>query len=429
MTEVRALTADEWRRLRLARMAAVEAMPYFARALFALSPVAAPGLPTLAVDKHWRLYLGLKVLGIDEGFSIPLFGAFLLHEVGHVLRDHGDRADTVDTHVDRTMWNYAADAEINDDLIAAGVDLPSWVVTPSAIGCEDGHAAEVYYRHLVPPGAPRSSADTDPADTTPGDGGGEGDGYGCGSGAGDAPVPGDLPAAADVGSGTGLSSAAADLVKVAVARAVQQEVARGGAGRGTVPAGLARWAAAQLAPAVVPWPKVLRAAVRRAVQDQAGQVQHCWRRPNRRAPKGVLLPTLRAPKIAVDLIIDTSASMGDDDVASALSETRGVLRRTGATVRVLCCDAAASAPRLVRSISDVTLIGGGGTDLRVGIDAALAARPRADVLVCVTDGGSPWYERRLPVPLIVALIGKHATDTAPAWAKTVRVTPAAAVAA
>ena len=38
MTEVRALTADEWRRLRLARMAAVEAMPYFARALFALSP-------------------------------------------------------------------------------------------------------------------------------------------------------------------------------------------------------------------------------------------------------------------------------------------------------------------------------------------------------------------------------------------------------
>ena len=54
------------------------------------------------------------------------------------------------------MWNVAADAEINDDLIAAGLGLPDGVVTPTGIGCEDGHAAEVYYRHLVPPGTPRS---------------------------------------------------------------------------------------------------------------------------------------------------------------------------------------------------------------------------------------------------------------------------------
>ena len=57
MSEVRVLAADEWRRLRLAQMAAVEAMPYFARALFALSPVAAPGLKTFAVDEFWRLYV------------------------------------------------------------------------------------------------------------------------------------------------------------------------------------------------------------------------------------------------------------------------------------------------------------------------------------------------------------------------------------
>ena len=40
-------------------------------------------------------------------------------------------------------------------------------------------------------------------------------------------------------------------------------------------------------------------------------------------PRGVLLPRMRAPKIAVDLIIDTSGSMGDADLAAALSETRG----------------------------------------------------------------------------------------------------------
>ena len=86
-------------------MAAVEAMPYYARALFALSPVAAPGLKTFAVDRFWRLYVDPAMLGTDEGWSIPLAGAVLLHEVGHVLRDHGGRADTVDSPVDRTMWN------------------------------------------------------------------------------------------------------------------------------------------------------------------------------------------------------------------------------------------------------------------------------------------------------------------------------------
>ncbi len=418
MIEVRALTADEWRRLRLARMAAVEAMPYYARALFALVPVAAVGLGTFAVDKYLRLYIDPNMLGTNDGWSIAISGAVLLHEVGHVLREHADRADAVDVRVDRECWNIAADAEINDDLLAAGLGLPEGVVTPGAIGCEDGHAAEVYYRHLVPPGAPRIPQNG------PGVGGGGSEGFGCGSGAGDKPVPGELPAAVDLGSGTGLSGASADLVRVAVARAVQAEMSTyGGSGRGTMPAGIARWAAQQLAAAVVPWPKVLRAAVRCAVEDQAGQVYHSWRRPNRRAPSGLLLPTLRAPKITVDLIIDTSGSMGDGDLAAALAETRAVLRRTTARVRVLCCDAASSTPREVRSISEVTLTGGGGTDMRVGIDAALAARPPGDVLVVMTDGGTPWPAHRLGVPLIVALIGTHAVDSAPAWAKTVRVTP------
>lgn len=422
--QVRALTAEEWRRLRLARMAAVEAMPYFARALFALVPVAAPGLKTFAVDRFWRLYIDPAKLGGEGGWTIPEAGAVLLHEVGHVLREHAQRADALDSPVQRKPWNYAADAEINDDLIAAGAGLPGSAITPEMLGCEDGHAAEVYYRHLVPPGTPP------PANQASGSSG-EGDGvdYGCGSGSGDDAVPGELPAAADLGSGTGVSAAAADLVRVGVARAVQQEALHGGAGRGTMPAGLVRWAAHQLAPAVVPWPKVLRAAVRRAVEDQQGHVHHSWRRPNRRAPQGVMMPTLRAPKIAVDLIFDTSSSVGDADLAAAYSETRAVLRRTGATVRMLCCDAAATEPRAVRSLSDVQLVGGGGTDMRVGIEAALAAHPASNVLVLFTDGGTPWPERRLPVPMIVALIGAHAVDTAPAWARTVRVTPAAQVAA
>lgn len=411
---VRALTADEWRRLRLARMAAVEMMPYFAKAVFAMIPVAAPGLGTFGVSPDWRLYLDPVMLGGDGGWTIAESGGVLLHEAGHLIRMHAARADDLGLPLSRMHWNLAGDAEINDDLLAAGLGLPDGAVTPAALGCADGRAAEVYYRHLIPPGTPPPPPPT------------QDDGVGCGSGAGDAPIPGELAPGVDLGSGTGLSREAGELVRTAVARAVQAAASAGGAGRGSVPAGVQRWAESQLAPAVVPWPKVLRAAVRRAVEDQAGQLHHSWHRPNRRAPGGLILPTLRAPKIVVDLIIDTSGSMGRDDLAAALSETRAVLRSTGASVRVTCCDAAATIPRPVRSIADVTLTGGGGTDMCIGINAALAAKPKSNVQVCFTDGGTPWPARRLPVPLIVALIGTHAVDTTPRWAKMVRVTPAPA---
>lgn len=74
---VRVLTSDEWRRVRLARMAAVEAMPYFARAVFAMVPVAMPGLGTFAVDRHWRLYIDPAMLGSADGWTIPQAGAVL----------------------------------------------------------------------------------------------------------------------------------------------------------------------------------------------------------------------------------------------------------------------------------------------------------------------------------------------------------------
>lgn len=167
---VRVLTSDEWRRVRLARMAAVEAMPYFARAVFAMVPVAMPGLGTFAVDRHWRLYIDPAMLGSADGWTIPQASAVLLHEVGHLLREHAARGDAVDMPVDRAMWNIAGDAEINDDLLSAGLGLPSGAVTPAGIGCQDGHAAEVYYRHLVPPQAVRAFPGADEA------------GVGCGSG-------------------------------------------------------------------------------------------------------------------------------------------------------------------------------------------------------------------------------------------------------
>ena len=116
-------------------------------------------------------------------------GAVLLHEVGHLLRAHGVRGQSLPKPVHHVAWNYAADAEINDDLLAAGVGLPDGVITPQSFGCEDGGIAEDYYTHLIDPATGQQFPDDDDV--------------GCGSGAGCAPVPGELGAAAGGGRGTG----------------------------------------------------------------------------------------------------------------------------------------------------------------------------------------------------------------------------------
>jgi len=92
---------------------------------------------------------------------------------------------------------------------------------------------------------------------------------------------------------------------------------------------------------------------------------------------------------------------------------------------VLACDAAVGATSRVRPVQDVQLVGGGGTDMRVGIAAAEASRPRPDVIVVFTDGYTPWPDRPTRARLVVAIIGfQSSIEHAPDWATTVRVTAA-----
>src|SRR5678815_3906191 len=116
--------------------------PYLAGILFRLTPVAMKGLKTMAVDKHARLYFDP-----DEIWPIDVYETVLYHEVCHLLRDHAGRQECM--HADPEKWNTAADAEINDDIIAEGpCKWPFEVVTPKTIGQKDGLLAEEYYANL-----------------------------------------------------------------------------------------------------------------------------------------------------------------------------------------------------------------------------------------------------------------------------------------
>lgn len=408
----RELTDQEMRAFRTARVAAYEAMPYFAAGLFSLVAVAAPGLGTFAVDRWWRLYLDPDML--LSGWSAGESGAVLLHELGHVLRVHADRAAGLEQPMDHTAWNLAADAEINDDLLTAGAPLPEGVITPEALDCEPNGIAEDYYANLLGRAELGSMASDDD--------------LGCGSGAGTAPIPGELGGSVVAAGRAGIDAATADMVRRQIAESVR---AHEGSGRGTVPAGVQRWASEVLAPSVVPWRRVLGGAVRAAMADAAGRTDYTYRRPSRRRLPGVILPALRGPKLTVSVVMDTSGSMSRSDLSAALSEIGGVLKSGGISgdrVTVWACDAETAEPQHIRNLRDVVLTGGGGTDMRIGIAAACKTRPEPQVVIVLTDGDTPWPERQhRNSRLVCVIIGNvAAASRTPDFAFTVTV-PTSAV--
>ena len=384
--------------LAAARLWAAARFPYLASGIFGAQVTAAPGLRSVMIDERWRLAADPEVVA---GWTPAELGSVLVHHVCHILRHHSERAVAAAvTSADSPEWLRAADAEINDDLIPAGIELPGNPVQPQDFGGQPGRLAEEYYALLKR----RESA----AGST----GRPARWLDCGTGADGMPRAADRPG--------GLDPWLADLLL----RQVAQEIIKHSKSIGTVPAGLLRWAEQVLEPQV-DWRRLLSAELRRAVADVVGAVDYSYRRPSRRAAavSGVVLPALRRPVPELAVVCDTSGSMSDELLAMALGEVEGLLRALGMArrLRVLACDAAAGPARRVSSARQVELTGGGGTNMGAGIAAAYALRPRPAVTVVLTDGYTPWPELPPKGMRVVAGLLGHDSPEAPGWARSVRV--------
>lgn len=411
---MRSFTPEASERLAAIRLRAVDACPYLATALYRLRPVCAPGLDTFAVDRYWRMYVDPVALfrwSILEGAGV------LLHEAGHVIRAHAERADNHGVN-DFRRWNYAADAEINDDLLAAGITLPEGVITPTAMGWPENDRAEVYYGlcpRQAPPGTlPGESGLPGGGDGVPGDGT-------CGSGAGGSGRAWELDP--DDPDAPGMGEGEAGLTRRQVAKDVQSHMK----GRGSVPGGWASWAAEELAPPTVDWRKQFAGAIRAAVATAAGMTDYSYRRPGRRQVPSVLTPSMHRRKPKVVVVADTSGSMSTADLDAAASEIEGMIRRAGVAedrLTVLATDAAVHGVQSVRRGRDVEFTGRGGTDMCVGIAAAAELRP--DIIVVLTDGETPWPQEKPRGKLIVGMIRPSASPDpgyaeAPSWARVIHI--------
>lgn len=383
----------------LARLRAAINWPQLAQAVWALySPVAVKGLyarcgGAVATDMKWHIYYDPEMAA---SFTPGQMATALVHEAWHCLRRHAERAQVP------TEWlraaNVARDAEINGDMRRCTPE-PQWpydVVTPDDLDMPDGLPWEEYYpaaqqlvgKQIVLCCSGGSSADGIPRDW-------------------------------ECSSAEGVGPAEREAVRQAVARAIK------GGPFGAVPLGWMRWAKELLAPAVVPWQRVLALAVRVGLATASGAVDYSRQVPSRRqCVTPVLLPTLRRPVFMADVLIDTSGSMSEDDLTSALTEGEGIIKATGASIRLYTCDTEVhGGTQRVQHVNAVHLRGGGGTDMGAGIAYVEKQRPRADVLVILTDGETPWPERRPKITkVIVALVGgRTKLSSLPKWAVGLRV--------
>jgi predicted metal-dependent peptidase len=391
------MNAKDW--LASARLMATVKAPYFTTAIFQLIPYPTPGLGTFAVSEKAVMMYDPELVNNRE-WTVEATAWAIIHEVSHYIRGHHARCR--DNNFDPQLANIAEDCEINDDIINAKGKLPVDPCLPSKLKppMKDGLLFEEYY-HSIRQHAQKVRM------SGSGDGeGGEGDADGSGqiSGTKGPKGPGNgkcggvagnpLPEEANLPPGMGRSEVEQKRVAKQTAEAIREEASKS---RGTVPAGLARWAEVMLGPPHIPWQTKLARACRSAVAFKAGAVDYSYSKPSRRqaalgyGPGFPILPALRAPIPQVAIGIDTSGSMGTAELEEALRESKGILSAVGAQVDFLACDAEVHVKAKVRHYKQLLgmLKGGGGTDFRPIFAAVERTTPRPSVFVFCTDGYGP----------------------------------------
>lgn len=390
------------RALQAARVRASYQRAYFAPALFSLIPVKTDMIASMAVDSRWRLYYNQAWLAAH---TVEENAAVLIHEVSHLLREHEARkqAAAVTNH---TLWNTAADCEINDDLLAEGLPLPDDPPRPGKYGLKTGENAESYYRQLLKPAQGRDAAAGNDASRA--------SAHDCGSGAHGVSRPWELPDdEGGQGEVPGVDPAKAQLVR----RDVAQRILDRAGDAGDVPLGWRRWARGVLTPKV-DYMATIRHAVRRALRDSTlGRYDRTYTRPHRRqACYGeFIMSSFYQPRPRPGFLIDTSGSMQDTQLARAVAELGGLTRQLGCSTEVVvaCCDTVVHDVRKVFTAAQLEMYGGGGTDIGAGLRWFTERRgPAIDLLVVVSDCQTPWPQEAPPFPVITIRVGDGAP---PPW--------------
>ncbi|MCA9835172.1 MAG: hypothetical protein KC435_14550 [Thermomicrobiales bacterium] len=373
--------------------------PYLARALYALIPTPSDDVLRITVDEGWHLYVNPEWLAAA---SVPDVGRELVHLVWHLLNRHADRARGCGVEpMSAQRWRRAADEAIGEFTDSAGL-RPRHI---RLVRNDPPVTVEARFTMLTD--------ERPPVESAPDDQSGKGSGLDeCGSGADGIVRCHETPRTLDLPQ---VSRVDGELIRRDVATEFLRTRYGYGIGRSAV---VERWAKEIVEP-VVPWQQVLGAAVRRAVTVTAAGGDYTYRRPSRRTATvpNVVLPSRQRviPEFAV--VIDTSGSVDERMLGRALAEFDSIvstLRISERGLLAVSADTVAFTPTRVSRAADIALLGGGGTDMTVGIAAVLEQRPRPQIVIVFTDGYTPWPNQPLAGAILVAVIIGSRRESLPA---------------
>jgi predicted metal-dependent peptidase len=339
--------------------------PFFASILLRRNLVETTNIPTAGIDKSGTIYYNPEFV---NGLTINNVVFLLAHEVMHWAQATFARQGSRDFQ----KWNKATDAVNNEVLVASNVgEFIEGGVRWS--GAEQMSAEEVY--NLMP---------DDNAN------GGIGD---------------DL-----MDSGEPMSEAEAKAqeaqikTEVASARQAAKQI-------GSLPGALDRWVDGLLH-VPTPWHQILERWMTERTRDD-----YSWSRANRRfIHSGLYLPSMDGTGLeSCALVVDTSASISPQELDAFLGHLNRILETCQPhKVYVVYVDAKVSDVETVSGDDLPVTInpkGGGGTDMRVGVEYVDTNLSDVSCQILLTDGYTPWPQRAPSVPLVVVSTSDQVCST------------------
>jgi len=395
----------------------------------------------MAVDAKWRLYWNREFVDTRSKDDLEFVVA---HEVCHLVLGHCTRGQRVLKRPgghEQVLWNIAADYAVNSMLDAEGMTVPEYALMPQRDGLKPELPAEEYFQILMQQHAKQQDhqpasgggGDGDPESGTgqesdqgqpqPGGSGSDGQKRPWESSLEDEPLSESGGEEDASGEASGASNDAPPGVSSHDAEQIVQKVVEDITKRKGVGSQSAKRLVDQAQPTKINPRRLLANAIRtRLTGAESGPGTSTYRRPARRLPVGgVLRPKSIRPNPRVVIIVDTSGSMRQSELASALgliAQVLGALRSSDG-IRVITGDTQACTKAKVFRHDQVELAGGGGTDMGAIIDHVAEQKDPVDLIVCVTDGYTPWPDQKPKAPVVVALTRDDCKREVPSWMKTV----------
>lgn len=174
-----------------------------------------------------------------------------------------------------------------------------------------------------------------------------------------------------------------ELAKEVIRQAIQEAKEANDKARGLLPSGLEDAINEWLKPPVISWRTLLKQFFAASIKSGS---KRSWKRPNRRFgefQKG----KISDHTICVNIAIDTSGSVGDDDLKDFLAEIKGIQACYKGTINVMQCDAKIQQVYKLDKYKPVSnkFKGRGGTSFIPVFDYIKEKHLKTDLLIFFTD--------------------------------------------